>query len=105
MCVKEKKVKSLSPTLWDPMDCSLPGLSIHGILQARILEWVAISFSKRSSQPRDWTRVSRIVGIHFTIWANSNWEEENKCKRCWGETKRAGNEINPPLHEKVYFKH
>ena len=45
-----------SPTLCDPMDCSsLPGSSIHGIFQARILEWVAISFSRRSSRPRDWT--------------------------------------------------
>ena len=43
-------------------DCSPPGSSVHGIFQARILEWVAISFSRRSSQPRDWTRVSRIVG-------------------------------------------
>ena len=34
------------PTLWDPMDCSLPGSSIHGIFQARVLEWVAIAFSK-----------------------------------------------------------
>ena len=56
-------------TLCDPMDCSLPGSSIHGILQARILEWVAISFSRRSSRPRDWTRVSCIVGRHFTVWA------------------------------------
>ena len=46
-------------TLWDPMDCSLPGSSLHGILQARILEWVAISFSRESSQHRDHTRVSR----------------------------------------------
>ena len=41
------------PTLCDPMDSSLPGFSIHGILQARILEWVAISFSRTSSLPRD----------------------------------------------------
>ena len=48
------KVKSLSRVrLCDPMDCSLPGSSVHGILQARILEWVAISLSRRSSQPRD----------------------------------------------------
>ena len=40
-------------TLWDPTDCSLPGSSVHGIFQARILECVAISFSRRSSQPRD----------------------------------------------------
>ena len=51
------------------MDCSLPGSSVHGIFQARILEWVAISFSRRSSRPRDWTWVSRIAGRHFTIWA------------------------------------
>ena len=50
------------------MDCSLPGSSVHGILQARILEWVAFPFSRGSSQPRDWTQVARIVGI-FTIWA------------------------------------
>ena len=58
-------------TFCDPMDCSLPGLSVHGIFQARILEWVAISFSKRFSQPRDWTQVSHIVGRRFTIWATS----------------------------------
>ena len=45
-------------TLCDPMDCSPPGSSVHGILQARILEWVAISFSRRPSQPRDGTHVS-----------------------------------------------
>ena len=56
-------------TLCDPMDCSLPGSSVHGIFQARVLEWVAISFSKGSSQPRDGTRVSHIAGRCFTIWA------------------------------------
>ena len=45
-------------TLCDPVDCSPPGSSIHGILQARILEWVAISFSRGSSRPRDRTQVS-----------------------------------------------
>ena len=45
-------------TLCDPMDCNLPGSSVHGILQARILEWVAIPFSRGSSQPRDRTQVS-----------------------------------------------
>ena len=45
------------PTLCDPVDCSLPGFSVHGILQARILEWVAIPSSRGSSQPRDWTWV------------------------------------------------
>ena len=50
------------PTLCDPMDCSLPGSSIHGILQARILAWIAISFSRKSSWPRDWILVSHIAG-------------------------------------------
>ena len=50
------------PTFCDPMDCSLPGSSVHGIFQAIALEWIAISFSRGSSQPRDWTRVSHIVG-------------------------------------------
>ena len=53
-------------TLYNPMDCSLPGSSVHGILQARILEWVAISSSRGSSQPRDRTRVSHTTGIFFT---------------------------------------
>ena len=51
------------------MACSLPGFSVHGIFQARILEWVTISFSRRSSQLRDWTWVSHIVGKRFTVWA------------------------------------
>ena len=51
------------------MDCSLPGSSVHGIFQARILEWVAISFSRGSSWPRDQTWVSLIVGRCFTVWA------------------------------------
>ena len=51
------------------MDCSLSRSSVHGILQARILEWVAISFSRGPSQPRDRTRVSCIAGRCFTIWA------------------------------------
>ena len=51
------------------MDCSPPGSSVHGILQARILEWVAISFSRGSSQPRDQTRVSCTAGRFFTDWA------------------------------------
>ena len=56
-------------TLWDPVNCSLPGSSVHGIIQARILEWVAIPFSRGSSQPRDWTQVSYTAGRFFTIWS------------------------------------
>ena len=50
-------------------DYSLLGSSVHGIFQARILEWAAISFSKRPSRPRDWTQVSRVAARHFTFWA------------------------------------
>ena len=49
----ESEVTQSCPTLCDPMDCSPPGSSVHGILQGRILEWGAISFSKGSSRPRD----------------------------------------------------
>ena len=62
---KESEVAQSCPTLCDPMDCSLPGSSIHRILQARVLEWVAISFSRGSSQPRDRTLVSHIPGRRF----------------------------------------
>ena len=65
----ENEVAQSCPTLCDPMDCSLPGSSVHRLFQARVLEWVAISFSRRSSWPRDWTRVSHIVGKCLTIWA------------------------------------
>ena len=50
--------------------CNLPCSSVHGILQARILEWVAIPFSRGSSWPRDWTWVSCIAGRFFTIWGS-----------------------------------
>ena len=52
-----------------PMACTLSDFSVHGIFQARVLEWVAISFSRRSSRPREWTQVSRVVGRCFTVWA------------------------------------
>ena len=52
----------------NPMDCSLPGSSVRGSLQARILEWAAIPFSRASSWLRDWTQVSCITGRFFTIW-------------------------------------
>ena len=54
-------------TLCDPMDCSPPGFSVHGILRARMLEWVAMPSSRGSSQPRDRTQVSYISGRFFTI--------------------------------------
>ena len=72
--VQFSSVAQSCPTLCDPMDCSLLGSSVHGILQARILEWVVISSSRGSSQPRDWTRVSCVSRIgrkilyHWATW-------------------------------------
>ena len=66
----EKSVRcSLCLTLHDPMEYSPPGSSVHGILQARTLEWVTIPFSRGSSQPRDQTPVSCTAGRFFTVWA------------------------------------
>ena len=58
----------------DPMNCSLPGISVHGTLQARILEWVVISSSKGSYSPRDRTQISCIAGRVFTIWTTREAE-------------------------------
>ena len=63
----ESQVAQSCRTLCDPMDCRLSGSSIHGIFQARVLEWIAISFSRGSSRPRNRTRVSHIAGKHFTV--------------------------------------
>ena len=60
--------------LWDPLDSSPPGSSVHGILQARTLEWVAIPFSRRSSPPKDQTHVSCIAGRFFTVWATRGFK-------------------------------
>ena len=65
----EREVAQSCTTLCDPIDCSPPGSSLHWILQARILERVAISFSRGSSQPRDRTQVSHIAGRRFNLWA------------------------------------
>ena len=67
------KSLQLCLTLCDPMDCSLPDSSVRGILQARILEWIAIPFSRESSQPRDQTLVSCIVGRFFFFFLNLKW--------------------------------
>ena len=56
--------------LCDPMDCRAPGSSVHGILQARILEWVAMAFSRESSWPRDWTHISEGKYIIKILWKN-----------------------------------
>ena len=60
-------VTQLCPALCDPTDCSLPGYSVHGISQARILEWVTMPSSRGSSHPRDQTQVSSTAGGFFTI--------------------------------------
>ena len=74
MCVHacmRGSVAQPSPTLCDPLDCSLPGSSVHGISQARVLEWVAIPFSRGSSRPRDGTPVSWVTCI--ARWILYHW--------------------------------
>ena len=69
-------------TLCDSMDYSPLGSSVHGILQARILEWVDSPFSRGSSQPRDWTWVSCIAGRFFTIWATKGSPDQGSNSGC-----------------------
>ena len=76
---KWSEVAQWCPTLHDPIDHSLPGFSVHGIFQARVLEWVAISFSRGSSRPRDQTQVSYIADRRFTLWAT---REVIYCYKC-----------------------
>ena len=64
---KKSEVPQSCPTLCDPVDCNLPGSSIRGILQARILEWVAISFSRAFSRPKDRIEVPHLAGRRFTL--------------------------------------
>ena len=70
-------------TLCDPTDCSPPGSSVHGILQARIQERVAIPFSRGSSPPRDQTQVSCIAGRFFTIRATREVHKEGWALKNW----------------------
>ena len=79
----ESEVAQLCLTLYDPMDCSLPCSSLHGIFQARVLEWVAISFFGGSSQPRDRTWVSHIVDRCFIVWATREVWDECSCVVVW----------------------
>ena len=74
----------LCSALWNPLNCSAPDSSVHRILQARILEWVAIPISRGSFWPRDQTWVSNISGRFFTIWATREvlrlrWNKPNLC--------------------------
>ena len=84
-CVSVRLLQ-LCLTLCDPMDYSPLGSSVHGILQARTLEWVAIPFSRESSQPRGWTWVSCIAGRFFTIWARVD-DGQGGLARCEGRAK------------------
>ena len=79
---KESEVAQSCPTLCNPVNCSLAGSSVHGIFRARVLERVAISFSRGSSQPRDQTWVSRIAGRPFTVWAIREVLLEKLLKNC-----------------------
>ena len=114
----ERKVKmkllsrvSLFETPWTV--CSLPGSTIHGIFQARILEWVAISFSRRSSQPRDWAQVSHIAGRRFTVWATREVFHRGvfillrslvngDLVRCWGQGQNCGYKIHGKISLTLY---
>ena len=75
-CVHECSVTHSCPTLWDPMDYSSPGSSVHRILQVRILEWVPISYFRGSSRPRDGTSISRNGRQILYHWAS--WEAQLK---------------------------
>ena len=82
LLLRSVSVAQSCPAVCNPMDCSLPGSSVHGILQARILEWVAISSSRGSSWPREWTRVSCSAGRFFTV--------EESVALCSGSSKATG---------------
>ena len=73
----ESEVAQSCPTLCDPMDCSLSGSSVHGIFLARVLERIAISFSRGSSRPRNRTWISRIGGRCFTVGAQG-WPKSSQ---------------------------
>ena len=75
MCACSRLAAHLCPAVCDPMDWGLPGFSVHGIFQARILEWVAMSSSRGSSQPRDRTRVSHVSCIgRWILYPCVTWE-------------------------------
>ena len=71
----ESEVAQSCLTLCDPIDYSLPSSSVHGILQARIVEWVAFPFSRGSSWPRDWSRVYCIARRFFIVWVTRKWKK------------------------------
>ena len=80
LCCMRGKCLHLCPTLCDPVDGSLPGSSVHRILQARILEWVAMPSSRGSSWPRDWTEVSYVFCIGGFFTTSATWESPSRLK-------------------------
>ena len=97
-------------TLCDHMDCSPPGSTVHGVLQARILEWVAVPFSRGSSWPRDWTQVSCIsciAGEFFTRWVT--WEAlsilyiESAVCVCQSQSLNSSHPLSPSWYPQAYF--
>ena len=102
----EVKVK-VKVTLWYPTLCDPMDYTVHGILQARILEWVAFTFSRGSSPPRDQTQVSCIAGRFFTSWAT---KEAPECKvpvylqepSLWGTIWPCGYKRDGPSHAPGY---
>ena len=95
-------VTSSCLTLCDPLDCSPPGSSVRGILQARIPEWLAIPFPRRSSWPRDRNPVSCIAGRFFTIWAIRPKNDE-----CWNsltiKKKKKRNSLTTSINFSLHF--
>ena len=73
------------PTLCDPMECSPPGCSVHGILHVILLEWVIISFAKETSWPRDRTQVSCIGDRFFTVSTTRESYLEFNCEQYWSK--------------------
>ena len=79
VCMPVRLVCQSCQTICGSMDSSPPGSPVHGVLQARRLEWVATSFSRGSSRPGEWTWVSCIAGRFFTVWATSVYWQPNDC--------------------------
>ena len=98
---KESEVTQSCLTLCNPMDCSLRGPSIDGIFQARILEWVAISFSGVFAQPRDRTRVSHTAGRLFTNWTTR--KAQNNEVNCHNK-KKIEHPFSLPIKVSQYYK-
>ena len=76
----ESEVAQLCLTLCDPMDCSLRGSSLLGTFQARVPEWISVSFSRVSSQPRDRTQVSHVVGRSFYCLSHKGSMQSTSCE-------------------------